>query len=80
MQYSNKILVFGPENEILAQYFPHQHEEAYQYCLELEQMGIAIKMHAPSLPEGLASALGGSSEDCDKIRNEINQEISQHID
>ena len=80
MQCSNEILVFGPNNEILAHYPIKRLEDAYQYCMELERMGIEIKMHIPSLPEGLAMALGGSSEDCNKIRSEISQEISQHIE
>ena len=80
MEYSNKILILGPQNEILAEYPTSQQEKAYQHCLELEQMGIEITMRIPSLPEGLASALGGTSKDCGKIRDEIEQEISHHID
>ena len=80
MQNSGKILVFGPNGEILAQYPSDQQEEAYRKCQELEEMGIEVKMHAPSLPESLAEALGRSPEERNKIRKEIDHEISQHID
>ena len=80
MQSSHQILIFGPEGEILARYPSNDMERAYQHCLELEEMGIEVKMQAPSLPESLAGALGRPSEERDRIRKEIDQEIAQHID
>ena len=80
MDSTDKIVILGPENEELAQYPSEQLEAAYKRCLEFEEMGIAVKMRVPSLPEGLARALGGTSADCQKIRTELLEEISHHID
>ena len=77
---SDNIVILGPENEVLAEYPSGQIEEAYGCCLEFEEMGIEVKMRIPSLPEELARALGGTTADCQKIRTELLEEISHHID
>lgn len=53
-------------------------EKAYQYAVELEGMGIDVKIQAPSLPESLGESLGVSSFELNRLKIEIQDEIDSH--
>lgn len=53
-------------------------EKAYRYAVELEGMGIDVKILAPSLPESLGESLGVSSFELNRLKVEIQDEIDSH--
>jgi hypothetical protein len=53
-------------------------ESAYQKALELEQMGIEIKVVSPSAPASLAALLGASSDDLEILKTIIDSEIDHY--
>ncbi|WP_417336085.1 hypothetical protein [Halobacteriovorax marinus] len=65
--------------EVLFECDFEDHEKAFEYARELEEMGIDIKIHAPSLSETLAVSLGADEADLSTLRSEVDNEIASHI-
>ena len=76
----SKIKLLDSESQILYEYPIDQVEAAYAKAQELEEMGIEVKLDAPSLPETLGATLGMSSEDREKLKLEIEDEVESHND
>lgn len=53
-------------------------EKAYQYAKQMEELGIEIEFHGPSLPETLARELGANAESISTLKGEIDDEILSH--
>lgn len=53
-------------------------EKAYAYALELEALGVDVKIVAPSLPETLGASLGVSEEEKGRLRQELDDEVDSH--
>ncbi len=53
-------------------------EKAYAYAEQMEEIGLDIKITAPSAPETLARSLGASEENIHHLVDEIHQEIKDH--
>ena len=53
-------------------------EDAYRYAVELEGMGIDVKILSPSLPESLGESLGMSSFELNRLKIELEEEIDSH--
>lgn len=74
----SKIKLLDSESQTLYEYPVDQVEAAYAKAQELEEMGIEVTLDAPSLPETLGNTLGMSSQDQEKLRAEIEEEIESH--
>lgn len=53
-------------------------EQAYSFAKEMESLGIEVYIQAPSLPETLALELGSEKELIQKLKQEIQEEITSH--
>ena len=78
MSKSHLAQVLNSEGEVLFECSPEEKDRAYQYCRELEEMGVEVVLKVPSLPETLAYSLGMSETERDKLKESILQEIRQH--
>ena len=76
----SKIKLLDSESQLLYEFSMEDSEAAYAKAKELEEMGIDVKLDAPSLPETLGGTLGMSCTDKEILRNEIEDEIESHID
>lgn len=74
----SKIKLLDSESQLLYEFSMEDVEAAYAKAHELENMGIEITLEIPSLPETLASTLGMSQEDKEKLKSEIDDEIESH--
>lgn len=66
------------EEQVLHSYTMNELEKAYEQAAKLEEMGIEVKVIAPSAPETLAMALGSSEDELNELKESINHEISEH--
>lgn len=74
----SKIKLLDSESQTLYEFAMDDVEAAYSKAKELEEMGIEVTFDAPSLPETLGNTLGMSSEDKEKLRSEIEDEVESH--
>lgn len=74
----NKIQVIDSQMQILKEFSFEQLSDAYTYAEEMENLGIEISVIAPSLPETLLNSLGAKKGDTDKLRSEIEKELTSH--
>ncbi len=65
--------------EVLFECDFEDHDKAFDYARKMEEMGIDIKIHAPSLSETLAVSLGADESDLSTLRDEVDEEIASHI-
>lgn len=63
---------------ILSSFSMDNSDKAHDYATEMEEMGVDVEIHAPSLPESLISELGASSQDVETLRQELDEEIEGH--
>ncbi len=70
--------VIDSEGQILFSCSVEEEEKAFNYAREMEEMGIEVKISAPSLPETLIQSLGAGEDDTQKLRQELNEEIEDH--
>ncbi|OUR98606.1 hypothetical protein A9Q84_04105 [Halobacteriovorax marinus] len=76
----NRIKVIEAQSgEVLFECDFEDHDKAFDYAHRMEDMGIEIKIHAPSLTETLAESLGANEEELSAMRGEIDDEIASHI-
>lgn len=78
MSNEKPIILLDDEGQVLATYSLEDRDKAYEYAEELEEMGIAITLKEPSLPETLIRSLGADQIDTETLKNEIEEEISAH--
>ncbi|MAE58592.1 MAG: hypothetical protein CME69_06905 [Halobacteriovorax sp.] len=55
-------------------------EKAYAKAEEYEEMGLDVKLVAPSIPETLIKSLGAGESDINKLNETITEEIASHIE
>ncbi len=55
-------------------------DQAYTKAQEYEEMGLDIKLVAPSIPETLIKSLGANKADIDKLNIVLDEEIASHIE
>lgn len=53
-------------------------ERAYQFATQMEELGLDVKIDAPSLPETLGSSLGASEDQRRLLKQELEHEIDSH--
>ena len=53
-------------------------DKAYQYALEMEEIGLDIEVVSPSAPETLAKVLGASDQELQKLQTVLKEEIEDH--
>lgn len=76
----NRIKVIEAKSgEVLFECDFEDHDKAFDYAHKMEDMGIEIKIHAPSLTETLAESLGADEDELSAMRGEMDDEIASHI-
>ncbi|MBT7611225.1 MAG: hypothetical protein HN576_15805 [Bacteriovoracaceae bacterium] len=65
-------------NEILFECGANEASKAFKFATEMEKYNIQIRIEAPNSLETLFSSLTPSSEDTDKLSNEIYNELDSH--
>ena len=78
MNELTKIFLYDDEGQELASFELDKKEEAFAYAEQLEEMGIAVTLKEPSLPESLIVSLGASTSDREQLKKEIDEEIDSH--
>tara|TARA_R110000868_G_scaffold16687_5_gene74183 strand:- start:1908 stop:2177 length:270 start_codon:yes stop_codon:yes gene_type:complete len=73
------VKVLDEQEQILFECPMEQADRAWEYARQMDEMGIAVKISAPSLPESLAKVLGSGEEELANLRFELDQEIDSHI-
>jgi hypothetical protein len=73
-----KIFLYDDGGQELASFDLDKKEEAFAYAEQLEEMGIAVTLKEPSLPESLIVSLGANSSDREQLKKEIDEEIDAH--
>jgi hypothetical protein len=53
-------------------------EKAYEYAAQMEEMGLDVKVHSPTLSQTLTSSLGLSKEEISEYERSIEEEIEHH--
>ena len=77
----DKIIVKEVTSQIILKEFDQDdYEQAQNYALAMEKMGLDIELQAPSLPESLAIHLGANKEEIDVLKDMIIEEIESHDD
>lgn len=80
MSQKSKIKVIeASSGQVLFECDFEDHAIAFDYAHKMEDMGIEVKIHAPSLTETLATSLGADEEDLGTLRSEVDDEIASHI-
>ena len=79
MSKSKIKVIEAQSGEVLFECDFSEHEKAFDYAHKMEDMGIEIKIHAPSLTETLATSLGADEEELAGLRSEQDDEIASHI-
>ena len=51
---------------------------AYEYAAQMDEMGIEVKVEAPTIADTLSSSLGLTVEDQEKLHTSIEDEIEDH--
>jgi hypothetical protein len=76
---SGKVKVIEQSSqEVLFECEIHEMERAYNYAEQMEEIGLDVKIEAPSAPETLARSLGSSEETISSLKAEIQKEIEDH--
>lgn len=75
---SKKVQVKDALGQVLFECSIEKLDLAFEKAKEYEEMGIDIKIDAPSLPESLGLALGMSSEDQAILKKELQDEVDDH--
>ncbi len=73
------VKVLDEQDQVLFQCSLDQAEKAWNYAKDMEALGISVKISSPSLPESLAKSLGGSEQELDTLRHELEDEIDSHV-
>tara|TARA_R110000868_G_scaffold117600_2_gene312192 strand:- start:1186 stop:1455 length:270 start_codon:yes stop_codon:yes gene_type:complete len=73
------VKVLDEQQQILFECPIDQADRAWEYARQMDEMGIAVKISAPSLPESLAKVLGSDEEELTKLRFELDEELDSHI-
>ena len=55
-------------------------EQAYTKAQEYEEMGLDVKLVAPSIPETLIRSLGAGEKDIESLNSVLEEEIASHIE
>ena len=78
-QIDAQVKVVEPRSgEVLLQCGVEEEARAYQFAQEMEQMGVEVKIIAPSVSQTLASGLGVSAKDWQGYQRSMDQEIADH--
>jgi hypothetical protein len=76
---ANIIQIIEPVSEtILKEFSIEDFDKAQNYAVQMDSLGIAVELNAPSLPETLALHLGANAEDMIKLKKMILDEIESH--
>lgn len=73
------VKVLDEQDQILFECAVEEADKAWDYARQMEEIGIAVKLVSPSLPESLAKILGGNESELEKLRHELDEEIDSHI-
>lgn len=65
-------------NEVLFETDMSKMELAYEYAAKMEQMGIEVKIDAPTISESLADTLGLTLDDRHRLETSVTDEIDDH--
>lgn len=71
-------VVDASSNETLVEYPIEDLEKAYQYAAHLEEMGLDIKVLAPSVTQTLCDSLGIEHDALEEYENSVVAEIDDH--
>lgn len=52
--------------------------KAYEYAAQLEEMGVEVKIDAPTIADTLSDSLGLNVDDQEKLQDSIIEEIEDH--
>jgi hypothetical protein len=55
-----------------------QIEKAYEYAAQLDEMGIEVKISAPTIADTLSDSLGLKVDDQEKLHQSIIEEMEDH--
>lgn len=53
-------------------------EKAFKFAAEMEELGVDVKIHNPTLSETLSDSLGYSEEQKQKYQESLQEEMEQH--
>ena len=74
------ILIDKSTKDLLAEFNLGQEDLAYNRAVELEKLNIEVEVIKPNSLEQLGIALGAKTNEIDKLRCEMNDEIDSHLD
>jgi hypothetical protein len=75
----SKIMVRDVETQqILLECALTESERAWQFAAEMEEMVLVVEVINPTLSETLSTSLGLSSEEKEKYRQSMEEEMEQH--
>ena len=78
-QIDSLVKVVEPRSgEVLLQCGVEEEALAYQFAREMEQMGVEVKIIAPSVSQTLASGLGVNAKEWQGYQRSMDQEIADH--
>jgi hypothetical protein len=65
-------------DEVLLEVPMEQMAVAYEYAAQMDEMGIEVKVVAPTIADTLSSSLGLTVDDHEKLQTSIEEEIEDH--
>lgn len=72
-----KVIAVGTD-EILFETDLSKMEEAYKYAAKMEEMGIDVKIDAPTISDSLADTLGLTLDDRHRLETSVHDELADH--
>jgi hypothetical protein len=75
----SKIKVVDVESEtVLFECELNESEKAYEYAAEMEKLGLDVIIKNPTVTQTLSESLGISTEDSERLEEELAEEIEGH--
>lgn len=79
MPMTKKVKVIAIDSdEILFETSISEMDKAYEYAAEMEEMGISVKLDAPTIADTLSDSLGLNIEDRHRLATSMEEELEDH--
>ena len=76
---NKKVKVIAAEtDEVLFETDIENIENAYEYAAQMDEIGIAVRLVAPTIADTLSTSLGLTVEENEKLQTSIIQELEDH--
>lgn len=79
MSMAKKVKVIALDtDEVLFETTLEEMEKAYEYAAQMEEMGISVKLDAPTIADSLSDTLGLSVDDRYRLERSMEEELHDH--